>query len=337
MATSRSIGAPLAAARHDPTWRARAGVALALVFGGPDLWVIGALSVVARGGLLVLTLPILTLPSPVGVGIMLGPQVVQLGESAIPSLLAGGLLVAGVIVLLGLVCSAVADVMAYERFVTDPETLELRSGRAPRAQTARRRSATVLSLATVHGTVLVPAALAAALLLERAAFVLRDELIRPSSGVPLLARLIESTRAQLLALVVGVVIAEVVGSVASRRLLAWRYGMAASRGVPSAGTRQRGRGQMHLHLLGASVDVIARAAVGWLVTCALVAPGAAALVVVWDQVRRLYLGTGGPSPELALERVALTIVFAAAWVTVIVLAGLASAIRAALWSAGSLR
>jgi hypothetical protein len=59
--------------------------------------------------------------------------------------------------------------------------------------------------------------------------------------------------------------------------------------------------------------------------------------LAWAAVRDLFLAPGLPSgPDLVREMLTL-VAFVATWVGGFALAGLASAVRAGLWTAGSLR
>jgi hypothetical protein len=334
MATSPAVAVAARETHLLPGWRTTTGTAFALVLSRPDLWLIGALSVAARGGLLLLLVPVLTLPSPVGISVILGPALIDSASPALQALLIGSVVVFTAIVIASIVLSAVADLMAFDRYVSDPETLEARGGREPRRSSAGQRLATVLSLSAIQATVLLPAAIALALLAQRAAVLLREELIHPSSSVPLLARMVIGAREQVVLVVMGILLAEVVGSLASRHLLASRYGLGHERSVASEARSLRAAA---LHVLAAPIVVAARAALGWLIVGALVLPVAAALLIAWDLVRELYLAPAVLDPQVAVARVVVTVVFVGLWASVTLLAGLGSALRGALWSGASLR
>ena len=107
--------------------------ALAVVVGDPGLWLLGLLGFAARGGLLLLALPIVTIPGPVLLSIVFRDQVSSangLADSPLLVLL-GAMVVAGVI-LFGVLAAAWAEVHAFERTVSDPETEVLRGGRVAR-------------------------------------------------------------------------------------------------------------------------------------------------------------------------------------------------------------
>ena len=148
-------------------WRSTVGTAFAIVLARPELWLIGALSIAARGGLLLLALPLLSLPSPVAFSVILGPDKVQANSQALQGMIAGAVAVVAVLAFAGLVVGAVADLMAYDRFVGDPESIDARGGREPRPLGRRRRFSTVVSLVGIQLTVLVPAIVAAVVLGER--------------------------------------------------------------------------------------------------------------------------------------------------------------------------
>ena len=88
-------------------------------------------------------------------------------------------------------------------------------------------------------------------------------------------------------------------------------------------------------MLAGPLGIAARATLGWLVAAVLVVPVVAALLVAWDMIRELYLAPATLDPQVALGRIVVTLAFAALWVAVTLMAGIASAIRGALWSGAS--
>jgi hypothetical protein len=141
-------------------------------------------------------------------------------------------------------------------------------------------------------------------------------------------------REQLVLVVMGILLAEVIGSLASRHLLASRYGFGHER---SAATEARSLRAAAMHVLTAPILVAGRAAFGWLIVGVLVLPIAGALLVAWDLVRELYLAPAIFDPQVAVGRVVVTIAFVALWAAVTLMAGLASALRGAAWSGSSFR
>jgi hypothetical protein len=315
-------------------WRTALGTALAIVLGRPELWLVGALSVAARGGLLLLMVPVLTLPSPTGLTIILGPEVLAASSPALATLITAAVGVAVALLLTGLALAATADLMAYERFVRDLESLEARAGREPRQLDARSRLSTVASLALIQAVVLLPAIVAAVVLGERAAVLIPRELLDPSSSAHILARIVVGAWGPIVALIVLLLAAEMVGSLASRRLLASRFRLAPARRSTSEARSLR---VAVVRALTAPLLVVSRSAGAWLITGLLVLPVAGALLIAWEEVRRLYLSPITSEAAVAIERSVVTVAFAALWIVVTLMSGVASAIRGALWTAASLR
>ncbi|MDQ3937451.1 MAG: hypothetical protein M3253_02080, partial [Chloroflexota bacterium] len=54
------------------SWRSALGSALAVVAGQPSLWLLGALGFAGRGGVLLLAIPMLVLPTPIELRILVG-------------------------------------------------------------------------------------------------------------------------------------------------------------------------------------------------------------------------------------------------------------------------
>src|SRR3972149_6684624 len=105
----------------------RGGAALSVVVAEPSLWLLGSAGFLVRGGLVLLALPIVTLPSPVGITTLLGPAVVNTGrlEGPLLAAVAAGLLLVAGLCLAGLFAAAWIDAALFERFVADPHTARL--------------------------------------------------------------------------------------------------------------------------------------------------------------------------------------------------------------------
>lgn len=271
-------------------------------------WPLGMLGFLVRGGLIVLALPILTLPSPVGIGTLLGPALISTGRLDGPRLT----LVVGVGVLL-LVVTVIAMVLAawVEQAVhLRRKPLDrLRLGRA----LGRLLAVEALALAPV---VIVLAVAGTALVGE-----VYDELLLPGDlSVPLLARVVARTTVPLAALVAAIALAEAIDGAMARRVL---VGL----------RRQRTMGR-------AVVSVVATAAFGWLLTLAVLVPGLLVLGELWGVGRvawRWAIDAGGgaldPGSPVAITMTVLAIVLmVAAWLGLLLLCGLASLARAHLWT-----
>jgi hypothetical protein len=152
----------------------------------------------------------------------------------------------------------------------------------------------------------------------------REEILLPGDlAVPLPLRAAAGAAWPLTLLVAALVLAEALNGVLSRRVLL--------RGVEGAEPwRPLGR-----RLLGA----VATAVTGWLLAGAVLAPATIAVLIAWAGARDAYL-TGALTD---LERVAAavtaigaTLLFVAVWTGTLLLGGVVSALRAALWTGNAL-
>lgn len=318
-------------------------MALSVVLGTPSLWLLGALGFAARGGLLVLALPILSLPSPAALRPILGEAITSTGISAgLQGLVAIGIVALIVLVGAGLVASALADLAAFERFVGDAETEDLRGGRPPRAISRAERRRLVGSLLAIQVAVLVPAAVAIVAAAHATTAVAIRELQLPSSlERSLVDRVLGGASREVIAVAVLLVAGEILGSLATRRLLASTFDLdAAHSGTPRTGWRSP------IAFLAAAggwpvrhpLRTLATVGATWLVTLSLLLPIVATMGVAWGAVRGVFLSSAGlGEPEFGIRAGIVTLVFAALWVAATLIAGFASALRAAIWSADALR
>jgi hypothetical protein len=101
-------------AHREP--RSTVGCALEAAVSDPGAWPIGILGFLVRGGLVVLALPIRTLPSPVGVGTILGRRSRRAIEGPLRSLLIVATTAFAVIVAVAVLLAAVAQSLLHERW-----------------------------------------------------------------------------------------------------------------------------------------------------------------------------------------------------------------------------
>lgn len=319
-----TLAAPGMRTAAAPGWRAVVSVALAVAIGRPVLWLFGALGFAARGGLVLLALPIITIPSPVILSILLQDQFDATGITVSGEVAAmlGGLVLFGIVVP-GLLLAAYADVAAFERIVEDPDTEELRAGASAAGIDGPARRRLVVMIAAIQGLALVPVALAAALIAGPIYDVaLREQLLPSDGATPLVVRIVRGAREPLAFLLVALVIADLVYAIASRTVLTRRSGLV------QRDRRERAR----------AVRTFGSAILAWLVTIAIVGPVLWAIVVSWDGVRNVLLSSAGMTDPQALPSTLIaTILFAAIWVAGTILTGFASAVRAALWSVEAIR
>jgi hypothetical protein len=295
----------------------------------PSTWLVGAAGFLARGGILVLALPILSLPTPVGVTLLIPPlSVTTSGVSSVfvPELVALGLALAGIVVV-ALLLGALADAVAYEHVtaaarVGDATPAPAASGLPGDARSrAAPRGATpalVGRLVAVELVALVPAAVAAIVTTGRLIAVGNQEYLLPSSiDVPYAVRVLRGASEAVLVLAVCLLLADVANALLSRRVLRHAFGRTDPPGP---------RG------LQRPVRIAATWLGAWLVTLASLVPGLAAIELTWPGVRDAYTLTMSRQPPAPAVLVLVTAVFVAAWVAAVVVAGLGSAIRTVLWS-----
>lgn len=297
------------------TWRAVISGAFVVTLARPRSWAIGLAGFLAGGGLIVVTWPILVLPTPTGLQNALGGPVSSLvfGD---PSASLVGLLVAGLVggvVLLasGLVTGAWAErqgigialeAAAEEGIVAPAADLAGAPG------TGRVALLRLLSLAPV---------VAAAVLAWRPLYdVTYRELTLPEDlATPLPIRVLGEVPWLIIGIVVVWVVSDAAAAVGVRRLVLER------------------RPVLRAWLLGWT-DLVRRphrvlptAFIGLFVTLLVAGPALMASVVGWVGVREVLLSGRGP-----VTVAAAVVIWVAVWLGALVLAGVAAGFRNAAWT-----
>jgi hypothetical protein len=294
------------------------GTAVLTVLARPRLWALGLAGFLARGGIVLLVLPILTLPSVVGVTTFVGPtaitaaglsaRFVALAAVAVPILATW--LVAGT-----LVGAAVDVALVREALRPDGAT------GWPGADPDRGDRGLLRRLLAVRLITLVPLGLALAWGVARLVEVGYRELILPGDlARPFVLRVLAGAPEVVLALLVAWLVGEVVGAVAVR--LAIVEGRSAGPALRGALRSIARRPLAPLGILGATLG-------GSIVV---VAPPVAAATIAWQAVRTSFLGSAEPASALLAVGV-----FVAAWLGGLVLAGIAAAWRSVAWSVALVR
>ena len=279
------------------------GTAFDIVAGQPQLWLLGSAAFMLRGGVLLLLLPLIIVPTPVEIRLLVGGNLGSAGFS--PALVVGvlGFAVVATLVLMAMLYAvAWLEVWSFQRVAPGP---------LGSAVSERRIAARVFS---VQAAALSALALAALPLALGAIDVAYGEIVRPTGSGPLYDRIIGGVQGPLIFLGAALVIIEAVSAVASRRILARDFGVA----VTGGGRRWR--------------PLVA--VLGWSVTLAVLVPSLWALNLVWQSVKAGLAGFGAP----VFATVAPAILgLAVVWVVTVVLTGFASALRGALWTVQELR
>lgn len=287
----------------------------------PSTWLAGAAGFLARGGILVLALPVLSLPTPVGVTLLVPPlSVTTSGVSAafVPQLVAVGAALAATVIA-ALVLGALADAVSYERTASRIERVAAVSADTlPGGVTPPL----VGQLVAVELLALLPAAVAAIVATRRLVTVGEQEYLLPSSlDVPYAVRVLSGASDAVIVLAACLLLADVINALVSRHVLRRAFGQGMSPTTPRAR-----RGLRRLPQVGATWIV------AWLVTLASLVPGLAAIELAWPGVRDAYTATLSRHPPAPAMLLAVTMIFVAAWAVAVLIAGLGSAIRTVLWS-----
>lgn len=294
----------------------------------PALWSVGLVGFLARGGFLLILLPMLALPSPVSLSVLIGPDLVDAnGLSARVAallVLAGGLVVLALVA--GLVMAVLADIAAFEGILSATGVAVPSRARRPLARLVVKLLALQLAAAVPFLIALVPT-------VAVMAGVIRQEILLPSDqGLPLWWRVVESTWPWLVVVAATVLLASHIYSVVGRELLARHVGLlpptpgsSALRrvlGPPAALLRRPGRA------VAASVAVWAVGICGAVVAAALIALG-------WTIAQVAYLSP--PTGATVLATVATWMAAAAGTAVLVgllgaalVLLGATAAMRSAL-------
>ncbi len=327
MESPRILVAPGLRTLARPGWRAGLTTALAAVTGQPHLWLLGMVGFLLRGGVLLLALPIVVLPTQVEARLLLGNYLGSTGfTSGFWVLLAAAAVFAAVLSVVVLLVLARTELCAFERLASEPTAL---SGVA--------RNRLFLRLFGIQVLAFVALLASAAPLASAAGQTAFAEIVRPSSSSSIYDRVLGGIGDPLFLFLVCLVLIEMVSALSTRELLARARGWRGH-------SRQR-----RLWLLPAVGSALARpivsplrtlgtAALGWVATAAVLLPAFWALSIAWQAVRGAFLTSVGFSDGAEVLGMALVaLAMSAAFILAIALAGFASALRGALWSVDRLR
>jgi hypothetical protein len=292
--------------------------ALAVALAEPVLWLLGSVGFLARGGILVLALPIWTLPSPVGLTIIFGADALTpTGLSGRFLATLGGLLVGFVAAALGLTALAAwsdRSSITRQRATPDEEPAPgLPDIGAARGSVGRIVLVQVVALAPIVVALLV----AGRGLLD----IVRVQLLQPGDlATPLVLRVAQEAWPLLVLLALGIGAAEAVGSLAVREVVAGRDASSAVVGA--------------LHgLASRPLLAVGTLLAAWATSLIVVGPSAWALTLTAGLVRTAYLDPAGPFRAEVLAMTFLATLFlATAFSAAVILAGFASAVRSHLWT-----
>lgn len=295
------------------SWRDALAGALAETLMRPAGWVPALAGFLVRGGILPFAMPIVVLPTTVGVATFFGPELstVVLGGPPPDLLTLFAVVVGGTLawLLLSALIGAAADVALIRTAVQDAG-----------ADLPRRGWLTV-RVAIVRLVCHLPLVLALAAGLGTLIAAAYHELILPDELVtPILLRVIREVPVQVGAIVGAWLLGETLGGLAARAVVL------DDRPMPIA------VGLGLWWLLRRPVTSAGTLVIGLLATVALVAPALLAVGSIWARLREVIAAGGRPEAVLAG-----TALLAGTWIGGLGLAGIAAALRSHLWTLDVLR
>ncbi len=310
-------------------WPRAMTAATRLAAGRPRLWAFALLAFLARGGLVVIVIPMLVLPSFIGIANTVGPTSVT-AAGPTPRLVVLIAVWCGIglaAIVGGTLLGAAAEVALYRATVASGAAPVTGRGVAfpPRwlgvastgAAGAPPRRGVVRRVAVARLVLMVPVALALLAAIPGWVGVAYQELLLPSDlAVPLPLRVVFGAPIAALVVVAVWLLAEVIGGMAARRIVLDGSSVAGA--------------------LGAATGGVARAPASALLTLGLslagtlpvLVPAVVVLGLAWDQARvALVDATSGAAVMVS------TLVLVTAWAACLGVAAIAAGWRSALWTA----
>jgi hypothetical protein len=281
--------------------------AFRIALGRPTLWLLGLGTFLLRGGIVLVVLPIVVVPTPVGIGNLLAPSLTAISLGAIPMgfVFASVGIGVGVALWLGLA--------GWLAAMLEAAAVRIVAGRGAGEVPPPRDGARILACRLVC---LLPLAAALAIGSARLVFVTYQELTLPSdSATPVAVRVLRDAPDVPIAILVIWMSAEIVAAVAARRVVLGevRVRSALRSAIGSIGRKP--------------LAALGRFLLPTVVLAGIVLAAAVASSTAWTTVRTTL--EAGPDPVGALLA---TVGLVAIWLAGLALIGLASAWRAAVWT-----
>ena len=285
----------------------------------PDAWAPALVAFLVRGGVVALALPILVLPSPIGIASWVGGDAVTAAgpTDRLIAIISGAVVAAVATLAAAFAVGAAADRIVLRWWAAD----SLRAG--PPDAVGRVR--TVVRLIGTRIVALVPVAVAAAWAAPRIADVVYRELILPTDlATPLVVRVLVSSPEAIAAIVAALLVGELFG------------GLAAVHVVADGTSGPRAIGRSFLDIARRPAAVLGAFALGVGLLVVIVVPPLAIAMLAWGRTRDALLDDAG-AIAVALPVLALV----AGWLAALVCAGAVGAWRrvamAAIVAAGERR
>jgi hypothetical protein len=308
--------------------------ALLATLAAPATWALALAAFLLRGGIVVVALPVLVLPTPVGLGNVVGPTLtsIALGAPPIEVAVVGGLIGVGIIVwvVVGGWLAAGLEAAGVRIVARDEDVLALvgsvrpvsapvsapSSGSSPEASAGPDEGLIATRILAARLVASVPLILALGWGSVRIVFAAYRELTSPSDvAMPIAMRVLRATPEVVVAVGLAWMAGEIVGAVAARRIaMAGEGTLRALRGAVATSIRHP----------------LSTAARFWLPTFALLAvllPSALATASAWGAVRAVLGGRADPFSVLLA-----VVLFVVLWMVGLLLAAVVCAWRAAVWT-----
>ncbi len=294
------------------------GQALLVTLVSPATWIMALAVFMIRGGIVLVALPILVLPTPVGLGNVLSPTLSSIAFGTFPIeflVVTAAIMLATLVWLLvggwiaaGLEAEGVR-VVARDEDVTPPPTAP---GQAPSGDAGLVATQILIARLVAY----VPLAVALMVGFARLVFVTYRELTSPFDvDTPIVLRVLLASPEVVAALVVTWMFGEVVGGIAARRITLAGSGVA------------RALRDAFVVMVRHPLSALVRFLVPTVVLMLVVAPSVLAAGTGWDAVRDA-LATRIEPAALVLT----TLLFVGLWVVGLLLIGVVCAWRAAVWT-----
>ena len=295
--------------------------ALLVTLETPVTWPLALATFLVRGGVVLILLPIVVLPTTVGLGNLFGPTltVVAFGSVPVQVIVAAGAV--GVVALAWLVIggwlAAALEAEGARIVARDEEVVALgQVDIAPGANAATSSGSVGARILVARLIAYAPLALVVALGSVRLVFVTYRELTSPIDvSTPIALRVLRGSPEVVVAVIVAWTFAEIVGAVAARRITLGhaRIGEALT-GALSILVRE-------------PLSSLARFVIPTMILIVILVPAAVAASSVWEAVGSVLGETSEPVPLL------LTVVaFVGLWAIGLVLVAVVCAWRAAIWT-----
>ena len=295
--------------------------ALLVTLATPATWPLALATFLVRGGVVLVLLPIVVLPTTVGLGNTFGPTLTSVAFGSVPLqviVVAGAV---GVVALAWLVVggwlAAALEAEGARIVARDEEVVALgTAGVSPVAAMATSSGRVAARILAARLIACVPLAVVLALGSIRLVLVTYRELTSPLDvSTPLTLRVLRGAPEVVVAVVLAWMLAEIVGAVAARRIALGdaRVGEALAGAVSG--------------LVRAPLSSLARFVIPTIVLLVILVPAAVAASSAWEAVGTVLGDAAEPLPLL------LTVVaFVGLWVVGLVLVAVVCAWRAAIWT-----